>query len=80
MCVPADARSRTSTSMIISPSWSPVRRSTCSSGTALRDGGQTWETAGHLPAPPVPPGKVILVIDPRTPTTELGRGRPALVS
>jgi photosystem II stability/assembly factor-like uncharacterized protein len=34
-----------------------------------RDSGQTWETAGHLPSPPVDCSNAFLVIDPRTPTT-----------
>jgi photosystem II stability/assembly factor-like uncharacterized protein len=34
-----------------------------------RDSGETWETAGHLPTPPVRCSGASLVIDPRTPTT-----------
>jgi photosystem II stability/assembly factor-like uncharacterized protein len=34
-----------------------------------RDSGQSWETAGHLPTPPEQCSSVLLVIDPRTPTT-----------
>lgn len=34
-----------------------------------RDSGQTWETAGHLPVPPVLSEQVTLLIDPKTPTT-----------
>lgn len=34
-----------------------------------RDGGQTWETTGQLPTPPLQCSGAALVIDPRTPTT-----------
>ncbi len=46
-----------------------------------RDSGQTWETAGHLLTPPVRCSNVLLVIDPRTPTTlyaaEVGMAKSA---